>query len=401
MSDLDIDTRRWQWLALLLGLGAVLWMLAPMLTPFVVSALLAWLGDPLVARLQRAGRSRGVAVLLVFTLMALILVLAVLVLLPLLEEQFSQMMDWLPSLATWITATAVPWIEQRFHVQIRNYIDPQQLVALLKGHWQQAGGIAASVLGSISQSGLTVLRWITNIALVPVLTFYFLRDWPDMLKSVRELMPRPLEPVLVKMAREADEVLGAFLRGQLSVMVALGTIYATGLTLVGIQFGFLIGFVAGLVSFVPYLGASVGVTAALIAAGVQYGDSMHLLGVLVVFGIGQMSEGFVLTPWLVGDRIGLHPVAVIFSILAGGQLFGFLGVLLALPTAAVAMVGLRFAHQRYTESHLYGAPASDEPQPWTDVELPDEPASLELLPLPSEAARPAPVRSEPPPSDFV
>jgi predicted PurR-regulated permease PerM len=240
-----------------------------------------------------------------------------------------------------------------------------------------------------------ILRWVAKIALVPVLTFYFLRDWRSLLTNLQALLPRPLEPVILRLAKEADEVLGGFLRGQLSVMMSLGAIYATGLTLVGIQFGFLIGFVAGLVSFVPYLGAFIGVSAALIAAMVQYGDSTHLLLVLLVFGIGQMSESFLLTPWLVGDRIGLHPVAVIFSILAGGQLFGFLGVLLALPTAAVAMVGLRFAHQRYTESHLYGAPESDEPQPWTEVTLPDEPPSLELLPLPTEPSPPEPPRPEP------
>jgi predicted PurR-regulated permease PerM len=379
------DTRSWQWLALLIAIGALVWLLAPMLTPFVISLLLAWMGDPLVARLERAGRSRSVAVILVFTLMGLILILAIVVLLPLLEDQFSQLIDWLPNLASWITVTAVPWIEQRFHVQIRHYFDPQELVALIKSHWQQAGGIAATVLGGISKSGLVILRWATNIALVPVLTFYFLRDWRVLLASLQELLPRPFEETVVRMAREADEVLGGFLRGQLSVMISLGAIYATGLTLAGIQFGILIGFVAGLVSFVPYLGAFVGISAALIAALVQYGDLTHLLMVLAVFGIGLTCESFLLVPWMVGDRIGLHPVAVIFSVMAGGELFGFLGVLLALPTAAVAMVGLRYAHQRYTESHLYGAPESDEPQPWTEVSLPNEPPSLELLPLPPES----------------
>jgi predicted PurR-regulated permease PerM len=380
----ESDTRRWQWLALAVALGALLWLLAPVLTPFVVSALLAWMGDPLVGRLERTGRSREVAVMLVFTLMALILILAMLVLLPLLEEQLTQLLDWLPNLASWITVTAVPWIEQRFHVQIRNYVDPQMLVALLNGHWQQAGGIVATVLASVSKSGLTILHWITYIALIPVLTYYFLRDWRSMLTSLRELLPRPLEPAVLRLAEESDEVLGGFLRGQLSVMISLGAIYAAGLTLVGIQFGFLIGFIAGLVSFVPYLGAIVGVSAALIAALVQYGDVTHLALVLAVFGVGLTCESFLLVPWLVGDRIGLHPVAVIFSVMAGGELFGFLGVLLALPTAAVAMVGLRYAHQRYTESHLYGAPESDEPQPWTEVPLANEPESLELLPLPPE-----------------
>ena len=358
MSDdkaLFRDQRRWQWLALAVLVGGLLWLLAPMLTPFVVSALLAWLGDPLVARLERAGRTRTVAVALVFTLMVLALVLALLVLVPVLSNQIERLVDWLPRLAQWITLTAVPWLEARLNVKLAGYVDPTYLVGLLKSHWQQAGGIAATVVGGLSKSGLAILGFLANLVLVPVVTFYFLRDWRPMLARVRDLLPRPIEPTAVRLAQESDAVLGGFLRGQLSVMLALGAIYGGGLWLVGLDLGLLIGFVAGLVSFVPYLGAVVGIGAAVIATLVQHGDLWHLLLVLGVFAIGQTVESFVLTPWLVGDRIGLHPVAVIFSIMAGGQLFGFLGVLLALPVAAVAMVGLRYAHQHYTESHLYGA----------------------------------------------
>lgn len=160
----------------------------------------------------------------------------------------------------------------------------------------------------------------------------------------------------MRLARESDAVLGGFLRGQLSVMLSLGAIYAVGLWFTGIGFGLLIGFVAGLLSFVPYLGAIIGVLAAVTASMVTFGDAYHLMLVLSVFMVGQAIESFILTPWLVGDRIGLHPVAVIFSIMAGGQLFGFLGVLLALPVAAVVMVLLRYAHERYKLSAMYGAP---------------------------------------------
>jgi predicted PurR-regulated permease PerM len=349
------DQRRWQWLVLVLFVGVSIWFLAPMLTPFVVSALLAWLGDPLVARLERAGRSRTMAVALVFTLMILVLVLALLVLVPLLSNQIEKLVDWLPRLAQWISLTAVPWLEVRLQVRLAGYVDPAYLAGLLKAHWQQAGGIAATVLGGLSKSGLAILGFFANLVLVPVVTFYFLRDWRPMLARVRDLLPRPLEPTAVRLAQESDAVLGGFLRGQLSVMLALGAIYGGGLWLVGLDLGLLIGFIAGLVSFVPYLGAVVGIGAAIIATLVQHGDLWHLALVLGVFAIGQTVESFLLTPWLVGDRIGLHPVAVIFSIMAGGQLFGFLGVLLALPVAAVAMVGLRYAHQQYTASHLYGA----------------------------------------------
>jgi predicted PurR-regulated permease PerM len=355
------DQRRWQWLALFVLVCGAIWLLSPILTPFVLSALLAWLGNPLVQRLERAGRSRNTAVLIVFALMTIVVVVAVLLLIPLLETQITQLYLWLPKLAQWVTTVVVPWLETRFNISLKEYVDPMALVNLVKGHWQQAGGVASKVLGGISKSGLAILGWIATISLIPVVTYYFLRDWQTMLSRVQELLPRPLEPTVMKLARESDDMLGGFLRGQISVMFSLGAIYACGLWLVGVEFGFLIGFVAGLVSFVPYLGAVVGISAALIAALVQGMDPVHLVLVLAVFGVGQTLESFLLTPWLVGDRIGLHPVAVIFSIMAGGQLFGFLGVLLALPVTAVIMVLVRYAHQQYTESHLYGA--SDNPQP--------------------------------------
>lgn len=380
------DRRRWQWLALAAGLGLLLWLLAPILTPFVLSALLAWLGDPLVARIERSGRSRTTAVILVFSLMSLVLILAVLLLIPLVENQVGKFIDWLPRFSAWLTGTAVPWIEQKLDVELAPYVDPSQIVTLLKRHWQEAGGIAATVFGGVSKSGLAILGWVANLALVPVVTFYFMRDWRGMLERVRELLPRPVEPLVSRLAAESDSVLGGFLRGQLSVMIALGIIYGTGLWLVGLDLGILIGLVAGLVSFVPYLGAAVGIGAALIACLVQFGvDWWHLGLVLVVFGVGQTLESFVLTPWLVGDRIGMHPVAVIFALMAGGQLFGFLGLLLALPVAAVVMVVLRYVHQRYTQSRLYGA---DEGGDAGEGGLPGDPAAAAEA-APAAATTPA------------
>ena len=361
------DQRRWRWLALLVLAGALVWLLSPILTPFVLSALLAWLGNPLVLRLERAGRSRNTAVIIVFVLMSLILTLTLILLIPLLEEQIRELILWLPRLAQWTTGTVIPWIEGRFNISLKQYIDPMAIVNLIKGHWQQAGGVAATVLGGISKSGLAILGWIATISLIPVVTYYFLRDWQAMLGRLQALIPRPIEPTFMKLARESDAVLGSFMRGQLSVMLVLGAVYALGLWLVGVEFGFLIGFIAGLVSFVPYLGAFVGITAALIAALVQGMDPMHLGLVLAVFMIGQTLESFFLTPWLVGDSIGLHPVAVIFSIMAGGQLFGFLGVLLALPVTAVVMVLLRYAHEQYTVSNLYGAEKPMIVMPETEI----------------------------------
>jgi predicted PurR-regulated permease PerM len=173
------------------------------------------------------------------------------------------------------------------------------------------------------------------------------------MSRVRELLPRRSEAVIVKLAQQSDEVLGAFLRGQLLVMLALAFIYSAGLMMMGLDLALLIGMLAGLVSFVPYLGFIVGILAACVAALFQFQELLPLLYVAIVFGVGQMLEGMVLTPLLVGDRIGLHPVAVIFSVLAGGQLFGFVGVLLALPVAAVIAVLLRYLHTQYKSSALY------------------------------------------------
>lgn len=369
------DQRRWRWLALLALTGGLIWLLSPILTPFVLSALLAWLGNPLVLRLEKSGRSRNTAVIIVFVLMSLILTLTLLLLIPLLEEQIRELFQWLPRLAEWTTNTVIPWVETRFSISVKQYVDPMAVVNLVKGHWQQAGGIATTVLGGISKSGLAILGWIATISLIPVVTFYFLRDWDSMLARIRSLIPRPIEPTFMKLAHESDAVLGSFMRGQLSVMLALGSVYALGLWLVGVEFGFLIGFIAGLVSFVPYLGAFVGIGAALIAALVQGMDPVHLGLVVAVFMVGQTLESFFLTPWLVGDSIGLHPVAVIFSIMAGGQLFGFLGVLLALPVTAVLLVLLRYAHAQYTESNLYGA---DKPIIVTASEAPKDSNGIDV-----------------------
>jgi predicted PurR-regulated permease PerM len=385
------DRRRWQWLALAVAVGWLIWLLAPILTPFVFSALLAWLGEPLVNKLENAGRKRTAAVVLVFFLMAAAIVLAILLLVPLIENQIGKLLDWLPRFVAWVTGSVVPWVEARFDVELAGYFDPGQVIELLKRNWQEAGGIAATVFGGVSKSSLAILGWIANLALIPVVTFYFMRDGRRMLQQLRDLLPRPVEPVVSKLAHESDEVLGGFVRGQLSVMISLGIVYAVGLTLAGVDLGILIGLVAGLVSFVPYLGAAIGLTAAVIATLVQHGDWLHLLLVLGVFAVGQTLESFLLTPWLVGDRIGLHPVAVIFAIMAGGQLFGFLGVLLALPAAAVAMVLLRYAHARYTQSRLYGA--DDPPLPPDPVFGVDDadPAS----PLPAVPARSEPLPHTP------
>jgi predicted PurR-regulated permease PerM len=351
--------RRWQWLLIAAIAGWLIWLLAPVLTPFVLAALLGWLGDPWVDRLERVGRSRTTSVVLVFTLMILLLVLALVILVPMIERQIVTLIESLPTYRDWIVQRALPWVEQRTGLELVAWLDPERLTEWVRGHWQQAGGVAATFFGYLSRSGFAMMAWVANLVLLPILTFYFLRDWDKLVERVAALIPRDHIAIATRLALESNDVLGAFLRGQFLVMMALGAIYAIGLSVVGLKLGLLIGIIAGLISFVPYLGTATGIVLGVIAALVQSGGEWNLVAlVMVVFVVGQMLEGYVLTPRIVGDRIGLHPVAVIFAIMAGGQLFGFLGMLLALPIAAVANVMLRYAHERYTQSPLYAGERS-------------------------------------------
>src|SRR5690554_2508285 len=347
--------RRLQWG---LVLAVVVWLmmeLGAILVPFVLALLLAWLGDPLVDRIERSGRSRVTGVVLVFTLMLLLVALGLLILVPLLERQVVTLIESLPGIGIWITDSAIPWIEERTGITLAAWADPQRLFDLMREYWQQVGGFASTVLGYVQRSGFMLVTWTVNLALLPILTFYFLRDWDSLVARVGRMVPRNHIGTVARLARESDERLGGFLRGQFLVMLAQGVFYAIGLQLIGLRLGILVGLIAGLISFVPYLGAVVGALLMLLAAVVQaQGIDWQLLILgTAVFTAGQLLESYVLTPRLVGDRIGLHPVAVIFAVMAGGQLFGFLGMLLALPVAAVGNVLLTYAYERYTASRLY------------------------------------------------
>ena len=343
---------RWQLLVLALVIAVVIWLLAPVLTPFVAAAMFAYLFDPLATWLQRRGLSRTLAVTIVFVALSLLLVVVLLLLIPYLQRQISAFFNHLPAWLAWFRDVALPWLNAKFNTDME-LPDTQQLAAIVQEHWQAAGGAAATVVGQVSRSGLAVLGWITRVVVVPVAFFYLLRDWHLMIARIHELLPRSIEPTVVRLARESDATLSGFVRGQLSVMIVLGTLYAIALWAVGLDVGPLIGIIAGLISFVPYLGSVTGVLMGVIAALVQYHDGLHVILVLAVFVTGNLLEGYVLVPRLVGEKIGLHPLAVIFAVLAGGELFGFLGVLLALPIASVVMVLLRYAHERYRDSGLY------------------------------------------------
>ena len=380
------DSRNWFLFATLVALCGLIYALAPVITPFAISAGLAFLGDPLVDRLEklhffRWPVSRTVAVVVVFVLMTLAVGLLLLIILPLLVDQIRALLERVPQYLAWIQQTAWPWIQQKLGISGLD-LGLENLTESFGQYWQEASTAVLGVLSGLSRGGQAVMTGIMNLVLIPVVTFYLLRDWDDLVEGIRTLLPRSIEPTVSRICSEIEDVLGAFIRGQLLVMMALGVIYAIGLWAVGLDLAFIIGMGAGLLSIVPYLGTFVGVMAAVVAALFQFGDPLHLVLVLAVFGIGQSLESMVLTPKLVGDRIGLHPVTVIFAVLAGGQLFGFLGILLALPVAAALNVLVRHLHEQYRSSELYLADAKGEAvnvDAEQSAELPDETA-VEAMP---------------------
>lgn len=378
--------QRWQMLVLIVLIGAVLYVLAPVLTPFAVAAMFAYLFDPVADRLERLRLSRSTAVSIVFLALTFLIVLALLLLVPYLQRQIANFIRHLPDWFIWFQTVAVPWVNSQFNLELEAP-DMQQVAAIVQEHWKEAGGLAATIVATVSKSGFAFASWVMRLIVVPVAFFYLLRDWDVMIARIRELLPRSIEPTVARLARESDDTLSAFVRGQLSVMIALGLLYAIGLWAVGLDTGPLIGMIAGLISFVPYLGTIVGVLMGLIAAVVQYQDWLHPLLVAIVFVVGNLLEGYVLVPRLVGEKIGLHPVAVIFAILAGGELFGFLGVLLALPVASIAMVLLRYAHERYRASALYG----DHPHAAGKAPAAE---SVEVVAIVAESVPPPPARPE-------
>ena len=369
------QSNRWFWLTIAIVSMVLLYFLAPILLPFVSGALLAYLGDPIVDRLEKFKISRTLSVVVVFFVALLVILPIFFFLVPLIESQIKLLIAKMPSYIDWIMVNLEPKLKDTFGISIPA-LEVEQLKATFADQFSNAGGFFKSLIRTVSHSGMVVAGWAANIFLIPVIAFYLLRDWDNLVDYIHDLLPRSVEPTVSRLAKESDNVLGAFLRGQMLVMLALGTIYAIGLKVVGLEFSLLIGMLAGLLSFIPYMGLVVGIVVAGVAIMLQTHDPMNLMWVALVFIIAQLIEGTLLTPLLVGDRIGLHPVAVIFSVLAGGQLFGFFGILLALPVFAVLAVIMRHFHKTYKDSHLYDDFDPDKAEKVDDMVLNDDVAEV-------------------------
>lgn len=345
---------RLNWMIALSLVGWLLYLLAPVLTPFVAAALLAYIGDPLADRLQRLKMPRTLAVVSVFVLTFSFLALIVLLILPMIQTQVSLLLSALPGS---IAELEKVWQPRLMSILGQDIGEGVGLAAFLSRYSDLAGSWGSALVVSISRSGGALATAVISLFLVPIVTFYLLRDWDHILRQVSALIPSRQRETIFMLARQTDDMLGGFLRGQIMVMFALSFIYSAGLAIVGLKYAIAIGVVAGLVSFVPYLGFVIGISLASITVVQEPEPLLRLLGVVTTFTVAQMIEGSVLTPKLVGDRIGLHPVIVIFAIAAGGQLFGFFGILLALPVAAVLSVLLRYAYVRYLAEHIAEEPA--------------------------------------------
>lgn len=339
------------WIGALVVFVVLLWLLSDILLPFVAGFAIAYLLNPLTDRLERAGVNRAAAALAMITVVVFAFVLVVLLVAPVLGGQLSSFIDNIPGyvtkLQTLITDPSRPWVQKLLGAGLNPEKGISDLVT-------QGVGWLTTFLKSLWSGGRALISLFSLIVVTPVVAFYLLYDWHRMIRSVDEWVPVHQRETVRRLGRECDAAISGFVRGQTAVCVILGTFYAVALTFAGLNFGLLIGLIAGLITFVPYVGSLTGLILALGVAVAQFWPHWtSILTVLVIFLVGQFAEGNILSPKLVGERVGLHPVWVIFALLAFGYLFGVVGLLVAVPLAATIGVVARFALHRYRESMLF------------------------------------------------
>ena len=354
MQFTNTQKRASAWCLIAALTALALWLLGPVLTPFVVAAVLAYALTPLVNKLDRMGKGRlprVIAVIVVELLFIIATLCLLLLIVPIVIKEIPLIREQVPLLADRITNGLKPWLAQ-FGIKVALDVGSLKELALkyLNANYEEMFG---SLLSSLRLGGSVALAIIGNAVLIPVALFYLLMDWDRFVARLLELVPPLMRSAVDSFTDEADSVLGQYLRGQMLVMLVMAGFYAIGLSFFGLDLALPIGIFTGLAMFIPYLGFGIGLVLALIAGLLQFASIKALVMVAVVYGIGQLVESFYFTPRLVGERIGLHPLAVIFALLAFGQVFGFVGVLIALPASAVLLVAIRRIKLRYIASKLY------------------------------------------------
>ncbi|PBB34497.1 AI-2E family transporter [Mesorhizobium sp. WSM3868] len=351
------------WLIVAVLLALFLYVFSGILLPFVAGMVLAYFLDPVADRLQRLGLSRLMATVVILIAFVVVVVLAFVILVPVLATQMAdfarKLPEYLTRLQSLITSFDPKWLEQRFGVNAASLRDG--LNSLLTTGF----GLLTTVFTSIWSSGVALVSVVSLFVVTPVVAFYMLLDWDRMVAVVDSWVPRDYVETVRALAREINTATAGFVRGQGTLCLVLGAMYATGLTLTGLNFAILIGFFAGLISFIPYVGSLTGLVLAVGVAFVQFWpDWTMIVAVACVFFVGQFIEGNILQPRLVGKSVGLHPVWLMFALFAFGALFGFVGLLIAVPASAAIAVLVRFAIARYLESPLYNGHATEPAPPW-------------------------------------
>ncbi|MBF0562438.1 MAG: AI-2E family transporter [Alphaproteobacteria bacterium] len=345
------------WFAGLAVMLAALFLLRSVLLPFVAGMAVSYFLDPLADRLERWGASRTLATTLITIAFVLLAATALMIMVPLFADQMGKLVvripDYLHTLDHWLRPILV-----RLSAKL-NHADRVRLDAAASGFAGDAMKWLGGLVTELWHEGLNAINILSLIFITPVVTFYLLRDWDRMVASIDLWLPRRHIATIHQIFRDIDRAVAGFVRGQAIMCLTLGTYYALGLTLVGLEVGLVVGFFAGLVSFIPYLGTISGFIISMILAFGQFTNWVDIALVVLVFAIGQVLESYVLQPRLVGRRVHLHPVWLMFSLLAGGALFGFLGVLLAVPIAAVIGVLARFGLNRYLAGPLYQGEGED------------------------------------------
>lgn len=345
------NSKTWLWAAILIVSAFTIYSISNILLPFITGTFVAYALNPAVNKLEKWKISRGlttpVLILSFFTLFGGLLFFAI----PFLKTELINLAKLIPSYARKTLDTIQPHMDILSH-----YVDTKDFSQLQETATSHIGDMLSwslNLFARVLTNSLAIANLISLIILTPIISFYMLRDWPRITQAITKILPRSQLPVIIEQAHKINQVLGAYIRGQATVCLILIVIYTTGLSLVGLNFSLTIGIVTGILSFIPYFGVLIGVTAGIGIALSQFPDWSSIGMVAGVFITGQIIEGYFLTPKLVGDSIGLHPVWIIFSLLAGGSLFGFIGIVLALPIAAVVGVLVRFLLSLYLNSPLY------------------------------------------------
>ena len=339
------------WLAVAAGALLLLWLLGPVLTPFIIAAVLAYALHPAVEAMAARRVPRLLAVVLVEVVAIVALLALVLLIIPVIAKEVPLLKEQIPLLIERANKSLVPWLAQfGIHVSLDSASIKAFLLKALDANFEDWMG---TVLSSARIGGSMLLALIGNALLMPLVLFYLLLDWPNLVERAQALIPPRQRPAVLGFLDECDSVLGQYLRGQVLVMVVLAVYFSVALAIAGFDLALPVGVFTGLAFFIPYLGFGLGLVLALLAGALQFGGWYGVIAVVVIYGVGQVTESLVLTPRLVGERIGLNPLAVIFALLAFGHLFGFVGVLIALPVSAVLLVALRRAQAAYLSSRLY------------------------------------------------